>query len=208
MELLLKIIVCYLIGTIPTSYLLVKYHSGKDIHEIGSGNPGALNSFESTGNKTIGVAVLTLDFIKGAFASWLASMDWFGNNSYLPFMAGILWVIIGHNYNLFFGGRGGRGLATAAGAFGIINPFFVVSWLISWVLGYYIVQKNVHIANTIALIASPILMFSTPDGIHKIFGIINVNDIFALKITFAIACFIIILRHIKPLKDLVGIKEK
>ncbi|MDT3740300.1 MAG: glycerol-3-phosphate acyltransferase [Candidatus Kapabacteria bacterium] len=206
MNLMIIIVLTYLIGTIPTSYLVVKFRKGINIFESGSGNPGALNSYESTGSKRIGIIVLLLDVLKGVLAGWLSYK--ISGQDYLPFMAGLIWVIIGHNYNIFFGGRGGRGLATAAGAFGIVNPFIVLTWLVMWAFGYYVIQKNVHIANAIALIGAPILIFSTPAAMFGITQILPVPDVMALKITFALACFVIILRHIKPIKDFVGIEEK
>jgi acyl phosphate:glycerol-3-phosphate acyltransferase len=200
MELLLSIIICYLIGTIPTSYLLVKFFGGKNIFESGSGNPGALNSYESTGKKGIGVAVLIFDVLKGIIAAVVAYQ--IAGGAHLPYLAGLIWVIIGNNYNIFFGGRGGRGLAVAAGAFGMVSPYIVITWLVMWAGGYYIIRKNVHIANGLALIGSMILVFSTPDAMYEITGILPVSDIFALKIAYSIACIVILMRHIKPLKEL------
>jgi glycerol-3-phosphate acyltransferase PlsY len=206
MELFIIIILTYLIGTIPNSYLIVRIFGKKNILESGSGNPGALNSYESTGNKYIGIAVLLADLVKGAIAGYLSYR--IAGNNYLPYMSGLVWVIIGHNYNIFFGGKGGRGLATAAGVFGIVTPMIVITWLVMWALGYFVIQKNVHIANAIALIGSPILVFSTPSALFLITEILPVPDILSLKITFTVACIVILLRHIKPLKEIAGIKEK
>lgn len=200
MDLLLSIIVCYLIGAIPTSFLIVKIFGKKNVFEAGSGNPGALNSFESTGSRAIGISVLILDVLKGMLAAYVAKQ--IAGEFYLPYIAGLIWVIIGHNYNLFFGGKGGRGLATAAGAFGMVSPYIVFTWLMMWVAGYYIVRRNVHIANGLALIGSMILVFSTPDAMYEITGIIPVSDMFGLKIGYSLACTVILLRHIQPLKEL------
>ncbi|MBX3043457.1 MAG: glycerol-3-phosphate acyltransferase [Candidatus Kapabacteria bacterium] len=200
MELLLSIVVSYLIGTIPSSYIIVKLFGKKDIFEHGSGNPGALNSFETTGSRAIGISVLILDLVKGVAAAILAY--YLSGGFYIPFMAGLVWVIIGNNYNIFFGGKGGRGLAVAAGAFGAVSPYFVVTWLVMWLAGYYIVRKNVHIANGIALIGAMILVFSTPDAMYELFSFFPVTDYLALKITFSLGCFVILIRHFKPLREL------
>lgn len=205
MELILSIIICYLIGAIPTSYLIVKTFGGKNIYDLGSGNPGALNSYESTGNRNIGLAVLILDFVKGALAAYVAYK--ISNGAYLPFMAGLIWVIIGHNYNIFFGGKGGRGLATAAGAFGMISPYIVITWVVVWFAGYYVVRRNVHIANGIALLGSTILIFSTPEAMYSIASVLPVSDIMALKLTYSFACIVILMRHIEPLKEFAKSKE-
>ncbi len=206
MELILSIIICYLIGAIPTSFLIVKLFGGKNIYESGSGNPGALNSYESTGSRGIGIAVLILDFVKGALAAIVAYK--ISGDTYLPFMAGLIWVIIGHNYNVFFGGRGGRGLATAAGAFIMVSPYIIITWLIVWAGGYYILRRNVHIANGIALLGSTILIFSTPEAMYSIASALPVSDIMALKLTYSFACIVILMRHIEPLKELARNSER
>lgn len=200
MDLLISIVVSYFIGAIPTSFILVKIFGGKNIFESGSGNAGALNSYETTGNKAIGISVLLIDFFKGALAAFVGYN--ISGEGYLPFMASLIWVLIGHNYNIFFRGKGGRGLATAAGAFAMVSPYFVVTWLIVWVAGYYVVRKNVHIANGIALLGSTILIFSTPDAMFAIASILQTTDLFALKLTYSFASIVILLRHIEPLKEL------
>lgn len=206
MLIILIIIITYLIGAIPSSYLIVKLLDKKDIFANGTGNPGAMNSYEVTGKKHIGAIVLIADVLKGILAAYLSTL--IAGEDIRAQMIGLIWVVIGNNYNLFFSGKGGRGLATAAGAFGIINPMLVVSWLVAWAMGYNIIQKNVHIANTIALIGGPLLVFSSPTELFEITQIIPVASMFSLKITYTIVCFIIIFRHIKPLKELAGIKEK
>ncbi|MFA5513219.1 MAG: glycerol-3-phosphate acyltransferase [Candidatus Kapaibacterium sp.] len=199
MELVITIIVCYFIGAIPSSYLLVKFFGKKNIFQEGSGNPGALNSYESTDNKYIGTSVLLLDILKGIAAAYFAYS--IAGNNYVPFLAGLIWVIIGNNYNIFFGLKGGRGLAVAAGAFGAASPYFVFTWLIMWLTSYFMIKKNVHVANAIALIAAPILVFSTADAMLDISGILTVGDKTALKITYSLSCFVILIRHFKPLRE-------
>ncbi len=206
MLILLILVISYLIGTIPSSFIIVKIFDKKNIFESGTGNPGAMNSYEVTGRKSIGFLVLIADLLKGILAAYISFL--LAKNDIKLLMVGLIWVVIGHNYNIFFSGKGGRGLATAAGTFGILNPMFVVSWLISWLLGYFVIQKNVHIANAIALLGGPILVFSTPSELFQITEILHVSQIFTLKIAYTIVCFIILLRHIKPLKELAGIKEK
>lgn len=204
MEIFLNIIISYLIGCIPSSYIIVKLTTGINIFEHGSGNPGALNSYESTGKKSIGIYVLIIDFLKGALAAYLSYLI---AGSTIALYAGIIWVVIGNNYNIFFKGKGGRGLAVAAGAFAAVNPFIVVIWLLMWITVYFAISKNVHIANAAALIAAPILFFSSPSAIIELTNILQINDLLHLKITFALVCFIIVLRHIKPLKLLSETKE-
>ena len=65
MEYLLSSIIGYLFGSIPTAYLLLKRTRGIDITNAGTGNVGAMNSYEVTNSKSIGIIVLLIDFLKG-----------------------------------------------------------------------------------------------------------------------------------------------
>ena len=66
-ELVLLCILFYLIGSVPVSYILFKRKTGGDITKNGSGNAGALNIYESSGSKALGLTVLAFDFFKGFF---------------------------------------------------------------------------------------------------------------------------------------------
>ncbi|HAX48012.1 MAG TPA: acyl-phosphate glycerol 3-phosphate acyltransferase, partial [Bacteroidetes bacterium] len=59
-------VLCYLIGSFPTAYILVKLRSNKDLTKEGSGNVGTLNSFTVSKSKAIGITVLLIDILKGA----------------------------------------------------------------------------------------------------------------------------------------------
>ena len=71
-EIILSSLIGYLIGSIPTAYLLVKKNNGIDIRENGSSNVGALNSYEVSNSKLIGISVLLIDFSKGLLAVFIA----------------------------------------------------------------------------------------------------------------------------------------
>lgn len=200
MEYILYILIGYLIGSIPFSYLIVKYRHNLNVIETGSNNAGALNSYEISNNKLTAIFVLLLDILKGVSIVLLYLFIFSKNIDFLKLAS--IWVIIGHIASVFIRFKGGRGLATAAGLFLLINPYLLVTWLVMWLIGYFAVQKNVHIANTFALISSMILCFSTPDELIKIFDFLHINDIYSVKFIFIIIGFIIIFKHIKPLKDL------
>jgi glycerol-3-phosphate acyltransferase PlsY len=113
-----------------------------------------------------------------------------------------VFVIIGHNYNLFLGFKGGRGLASAAGVSLFINSSFVIIWLIFYSIFYFGIFKNVHISSLIASLLLPIMILLIPSEIISSFNMfvhINVNDLLYLIIA---VISIVILRHIEPIMDL------
>jgi glycerol-3-phosphate acyltransferase PlsY len=108
----------YLIGSIPTAYLLVRFISGDDIRLLGDGNVGAKNTFESVG-KMIGFLVAGVDIGKGFLAITAARNLGYGDN--LILLAGAF-VVIGHDFSIFLGFQGGQGMAATVGVFGALFP--------------------------------------------------------------------------------------
>lgn len=119
------VIIAYLIGSINFSILISKAISGKDIRESGSGNAGATNMLRTHGKK-MGIITLLLDVLKGVIVvlavKTLANSDIMYPdthfdmevNAVLPYIAGVC-VILGHNFPLYFGFKGGKGVATSLG---------------------------------------------------------------------------------------------
>lgn len=107
------LLAAYLLGSIPTGYVAGLWLKGLDIRKHGSGNMGATNVFRVLG-KGPGTAVLLLDIFKGYLSvSWLpALLGPFGPGWTL---AGGLAAVLGHNYTLWLGFKGGKGVATSAG---------------------------------------------------------------------------------------------
>ena len=108
----------YLIGSISFAILLVRVRTGRDIRGEGSGNAGATNVLRSHG-KALGLAVAGLDIAKGAAAVLLARAVT-ADPRYAA--AAGLAAIVGHVFPLFYGFRGGKGVATAVGAFLVLAP--------------------------------------------------------------------------------------
>lgn len=107
-------IVCYLIGSINSSILISRIVSGKDIRESGSGNAGATNMLRTMGKK-YAIITLVIDILKGVVAILLAKLAMrFGASDVSTYIAGVT-VVLGHNFPVFFGFRGGKGVATSLG---------------------------------------------------------------------------------------------
>ena len=116
-------IVAYLIGSISFSVLISKKMAGFDVREKGSGNAGATNMLRAVGKKA---AVLTLlcDALKGVvailFAILVGAISKNSDKSLLVQIAGIL-VVVGHTFPVFFGFKGGKGVATSLGVLLMTN---------------------------------------------------------------------------------------
>lgn len=107
-------VVCYLIGSINSSILISRLVTGKDIRESGSGNAGATNMLRTMGKK-YAVITLIIDILKGVVAILLSSFAVrFGAGEASAYIAGVA-VVLGHNFPVFFGFRGGKGVATSLG---------------------------------------------------------------------------------------------
>ena len=116
-------IVAYLLGSISFSVIISKKFAGFDVRKKGSGNAGTTNALRSVGKKA---AIITLicDILKGVIAvlfAYIIGNIFVGlNNSLLIQIAGIF-VVIGHTLPVFFGFKGGKGIATALGVLLITN---------------------------------------------------------------------------------------
>ncbi len=105
--------VAYLLGSLSFAVLLVRLSTGKDIRAEGSGNAGATNVLRAHGKK-LGLAVAALDIGKGALAVFLLRQVT-ADPRYAA--AAAFAAVLGHVFPIFYGFRGGKGVATAVGAF-------------------------------------------------------------------------------------------
>ena len=115
---LLAVLVGYLLGSIPFAYLIVKVFKGIDIREHGSGNVGARNVIRLVGFWA-GIFDFLLDAGKGILGVMIASR--LNTSPLLPSLAGFA-AIMGHNWPIFLGFQGGRGLSTAIGVMAFLFP--------------------------------------------------------------------------------------
>jgi len=189
-------VISYLLGSIPTAYLAVKFKSDKDIREEGSGNVGAMNSFEVTNSKLIGLVVLIVDAAKGAISVLIAKQ--FGNSFSLPMIA-LIFSVAGHCFNPWLKFKGGRGLATAAGGALVFSPVVLVTWLILWLVAY-LFKKNIHFANISATILTLALALDSTHLFNK-FTYPPAQPEWEYKVGISIALIIILIKHWKPLKE-------
>jgi glycerol-3-phosphate acyltransferase PlsY len=124
---LLALVLAYVIGAIPFGYLVVKYTTGTDIRESGSGNIGATNVLRIHGR---GPAILTLalDIAKGFLAVWLAA--WLTKDAPEWTAQAALAVMAGHAFPVFLGFQGGKAVASFIGAFLYLAPVPLIAALL------------------------------------------------------------------------------
>ena len=187
----------YLIGSIPTAFLLVRWKSNVDIRGTGSGNVGALNSFQVTRSKWLGGAVLLLDLLKGAVAVWLSSV-FSGGQFSTQAVAGVA-AVTGHNFPVWLRFKGGRGLATAAGVTMVLAWPFVAIWGVLWVLGFLLL-RHVNVANAAASVLEMLGILLVPAGILALAAGSSIEP--AEFRAFGLSLFIVILiKHIEPVRE-------
>ncbi len=157
-QLSITIILAYIIGSIPTGYLIVKSKTGEDIRTIGSGSTGATNVKRVLGKKWFFI-VLLLDALKGATPVILAKLfvTVFASIGLAPVLAAVA-VIIGHSKSCFLSFKGGKSVASGVGTILALNPLVGAIIAIIWATITY-TTKYVSVGSIIALLISPFLMF-------------------------------------------------
>lgn len=190
-------IIGYLIGSFPTAYLLLKKVRGIDITQSGSGNVGAMNSYEVSKSKRIGIYVFLIDALKG-YISAVAAYSLFGS-TYLVAIVALTAAVFAHCYSPWIRFKGGRGLATAAGgAFFISLPVLVI-WALNWT-AVYLYARNIHLGNFMATVFTAISAFVFPQ-MMLLFSFIRPAAIDEFSITVALLMFIILTKHLIPMRD-------
>jgi glycerol-3-phosphate acyltransferase PlsY len=129
MKTALIIISCYLLGSIPFGYIVGKLFKKVDIRELGSGNIGAANAFRILG-PSLASLVLIGDIGKGIFSIYL--VQYLNIDNLLIITIAGLAVICGHDWSLFLGFKGGKGIATTFGVVFALNPTISILALIIW----------------------------------------------------------------------------
>jgi|SRR6185436_16277590 glycerol-3-phosphate acyltransferase PlsY len=132
--------VAWLLGTFPSAVLVARAH-GRDVTREGSGNPGASNVARLVGWRA-GALVLVLDFAKGALA---AGVGYAVGGRPGAFALGFA-AIVGHTFPLYR--KGGKGVATAAGALVVLYPLIVLGLAVVW----FVVARLLHKASLASLL--------------------------------------------------------
>ena len=187
----------YILGSFPTAYLLLKKSHGIDITQNGSGNVGAMNSYEVTSSKRIGLLVFLIDALKGYLSSLVAY--YFFGETFLIAITALTASVLAHCYSPWLKFKGGRGLATAAGGSFFISFPVLVVWGINWI-AIYLFSRSIHLGNFMATIFTAIGAFTFPQLLIK-YSFIPPASIHEFGIGVTILMFIILTKHILPMRN-------
>jgi len=135
---ILSIIIGYLLGSIPTAYIVSCLRKGIDIRTVGSNNMGAANVMREIGTPE-GIFVAVIDIAKGAAAILIARTL---NTSDIWVLGAGFAALVGHNFPLFAGFRGGRGTAVIIGIFLVLAPKIVLVVLAILLIPFFITLKS------------------------------------------------------------------
>ncbi len=156
---ILLLLLAYIIGATPTSYWVGRAFYGVDLRTKGSGNLGATNTFRILGWKAA-LPVAVFDVFKGWFPVWFfpqrdqsALWEWT-----LAYAAA---AIIGHVFSFWVRFKGGKGIATSAGAFLGLSPWGVLTALVVWI-GVTFSTRMVAAGSLAAALALPVALFFVP----------------------------------------------
>lgn len=181
----------YLVGSLPTGYLLVKWKTRIDIRQAGSGYVGAMNTFDVSGSKLLAVIVLIIDLLKGVLAVWLGSR-FIGTDFWIMGTGGI-GAVAGHSYSPWLRFNGGRGLATTLGVILSLGWVFAVAWCVPWAI-VYLLSKDIHLSNITASIIGPVILVATPEHLWQM-TLPPFTDSTNFRYFVIFVCLLLVLRH-------------
>lgn len=168
MTFLILILVSYLIGSIPSGLILGKQIWHTDLREHGSHNIGATNAFRTLG-KNAALLIFACDAVKGAFGVWLGG---YLIGTPLALVIGGICAIIGHNWPIFLGFKGGRGVATGLGVIAMLVPTITAIVFATWAVIVYL-TRYVSLASIVATACVPVWMIVLGEQTEVIvFGVI------------------------------------
>ena len=185
------VVVGYLLGSISFAVLLVRIVRGTDIRAVGSGNAGATNVLRAHGKK-LALLVALLDVGKGAAAVFLMRLV-----TADPFWAAAAGVaaVLGHVFPVFYGFRGGKGVATAIGAFLVLAPVPLLCSLAVFVV-VVALTRYVSLGSVISMVLLPPvagLLFHAP---------------LPVVTAAAVVALLVVLKHLGNLKRLARGEER
>ena len=154
-----SLLLAYLIGSFPTSYILARVLTGSDIRQVGSKNAGATNVLRTVG-KLPALITLIIDILKGLFVVTVLTRFFYAMEIDLIYECyqGLmgLTVVCGHVWPVFLKFRGGKGVATTLGVALGLTPLALIPSFIIWILVFYL-SNYVSLASIMALLLFPVV---------------------------------------------------
>jgi len=153
------VLLLYICGSIPFSYLIPFYAQGIDIRKVGSGNIGATNVMRGAG-KRLGIICLILDSLKAYIPLMLLRYAFIPDDPYMTVWFGVaaMAAVIGHDYSVFMKFAGGKGVSSTMGVFFAVNP---ISGIVFFTLGITIAfsTRIMSLASIVAMSVTTICIF-------------------------------------------------
>lgn len=199
---LLIAIAAYLLGSVPTGYLLMRLFRHEDIRQAGSGNIGATNVLRS-GGKRLGAATFLLDMLKGCSAVWLGGLlgDLLlqSNSLNLHYDAqalAALVAVLGHVFPVWLGFHGGKGVSTGFGVFLAATPLAALAAITVFIV-FLAISRYVSLSSILGAASFPLFAWLLVKGDRPPFFI-------AVEFTVA---FLIIVWHHQNIRRLIAGSE-
>ena len=188
----------YLFGSIPFAYLLTRRVAAIDIRQAGSGNVGGYNAYIVTQSKWTGLIVSVLDCLKGLIA--VQASLWLFPNSYLSQCLALLGALAGHNYSIWLGFKGGRGLATAAGGMLLLGLSYAVIWCVAWFIAKKF-KRDILTSNLVAILVTPPILWVLPWSLVRALVVVRVESGTFLFFGCILSA-VLLLSHLDAVRDI------
>jgi glycerol-3-phosphate acyltransferase PlsY len=191
----------YLLGSVPTGYLLIRFFLHQDIRSVGSGNIGATNVLRS-GGKGLGAATFLLDVLKGCAAVWLGGFLGAllapGEPLRNAQAIAALFAVIGHVFTVWLRFKGGKGVSTAFGVFLVSSPWAALA-AISVFIVVLALSRYVSLASILGALSFPFFAWLLVSG--------DKTPLF-IAVQFIVAALIIVKHHQNIRRLLAGTESR
>ena len=198
-------IIAYLIGSINFSVILSKKMAGFDVRQKGSGNAGTTNMPRSVGKKAAAITLIC-DILKGVVSIGIAILVGYlfnaQNKSILVQIAAIA-VVIGHTFPIFFGFKGGKGVATSLGVL-IMTNWQIGLICLAIAIIIMAITKMVSLGSCMAAIAFPLLTYFAANIFENAYIVKEGSSYFVYSIILAV---IVLFNHRSNIKRIITGKE-
>ena len=198
-------IIAYLIGSINFSVILSKKMAGFDVRQKGSGNAGTTNMLRSVGKKAAAITLIC-DILKGVVSIGITILVGYlfnaQNKSILVQIAAIA-VVIGHTFPIFFGFKGGKGVATSLGVL-IMTNWQIGLICLAIAIIIMAITKMVSLGSCMAAIAFPLLTYFAANIFENAYIVKEGSSYFVYSIILAV---IVLFNHRSNIKRIITGKE-
>jgi len=144
----------YLLGSVPSGWLVMKVYRNQDLRKLGSGNIGAANVFRAGGPGAFALTLIA-DGLKGFIPVMVSILLGLGDNEIALAAIGLA-AVIGHTWPIFLGFKGGKGVATSGGVLLALAPVALILAATSW----FLVIRMTRVASLSSLVAVAVGFFS------------------------------------------------